>query len=1092
MADEREPTGGGGPPARWVAAILVGAALVAVGLPAIGVGAFHASDALKAVAPWREAAPPGFHPANPLVTDTVDATTPFRLEYRRRAHRGDFPLWSPYAAGGAPLGALPNASTLSPLTVPWLVVPAWYAPALAKLLELLVAAGGMVLFLRRLGVGRPGALVGALAFVLSGFQVVWTNWPQSHVGALIPGLFWAVERAVQRGRWWDGWPVAVVSAVMWLEGFPALAAWAHLAAGAYALVRVVAAHPVGGTAHQTAGGGDAGGPLTPEPARSAATPRRPAPGARLSGTASGALARLRQTALSGGPLLGAARRALPLGGWLALGLGLAAVQLLPFLTRLGELELTYRAEKLGGALPWQALATLVVPDAFGSPADRVYFGPAHYVELQSFLGITALLLVAVSAAWAGRLALPRGVRGFLWSALAVAGTLTYLGGPPLEVLQEVPLLGTNRIGRMRGLVGFLLAALAGVGFSALVQGSRSGWPHRRVAAAAGVGLAGVAVALGGAAGVADQAGRAGVLARQAVLPGAVGVLAVAALVVVLAAPRRRRGLVAASDDQHRHRTAHHRRPARAGSVAPDASPDNEGPRAPRQRSGAAAGGADRQRLTVGRLALLALPLLLAVEAVAFARPFWPRIPAADFYPTTPAHRFLAERLGHDRFAAAGTAMMAGTAPAYALRSVTGHTLTPPAYADLLRRVDPEVFAESRTVPRLDATAAVAASPILDRLAARYFVAAPTAPVIGAPETVTRAAATRGVTAGEGLAAPLPAGPLRAVRLSLGDAVHPTVATHLDVTVRDAAGAVVATGRRRIHRGTGPGEFDVAVTPTGGAWRADGDRPARSDPSRAAQGSGPGTSKDQRARAAGQVPTRDGLRARPAAGRPAGRSAGADTRRRWTVTATVEAEEGALPLATDGAGRLAVTAIRPADDGLEVAFTGGVVIYARTRALPRIRWASATGAPAGSVEALAGGLPPDTVQVDGPPAGGGGADLEILEDSGDAVRVAVTAETAGYLVVADSLGDGWGATVDGEPARLRPADHALAAVRVPAGQHRVALTYRPAGWRAGQAISLLVLLALGLAALRARRAGPPPHRRDRSRPPGARSPTAARR
>ena len=30
-------------------------------------------------------------------------------------------------------------------------------------------------------------------YSFSGFQVVWNNWPQAHIGALIPGVFWAIE-----------------------------------------------------------------------------------------------------------------------------------------------------------------------------------------------------------------------------------------------------------------------------------------------------------------------------------------------------------------------------------------------------------------------------------------------------------------------------------------------------------------------------------------------------------------------------------------------------------------------------------------------------------------------------------------------------------------------------------------------------------------------------------------------------------------------------------------------------------------------------------------------------------------------------------
>jgi len=101
---------------------------------------------------------------------------------------------------------------LSPLTWPYLVLPLWYAPALSKALEMAVAAGFTALFLRRLGAGRFAAVVGGLVYMNSGFQVAWTNWPQTLVGAFIPVLFWAVERAIQQRRAAALVPVALATA----------------------------------------------------------------------------------------------------------------------------------------------------------------------------------------------------------------------------------------------------------------------------------------------------------------------------------------------------------------------------------------------------------------------------------------------------------------------------------------------------------------------------------------------------------------------------------------------------------------------------------------------------------------------------------------------------------------------------------------------------------------------------------------------------------------------------------------------------------------------------------------------------------------
>jgi hypothetical protein len=205
--------------------------------------------------------------------------------------------------------------------------------------------------------------------------------------------------------------------------------------------------------------------------------------------------------------------------------------------------------------------------------------------------------------------------------------------------------------------------------------------------------------------------------------------------------------------------------------------------------------------------------------------------------------------------------------------------------------------------------------------------------------------------------------------------------------------------------------------------------------------------------------------------------------RLRVTLTLEGAPGAsVPLATTPAGMLAYEVIRPADDGLRLAFADDLRIYERTRALPRVRWASRATVIADRdrrLDALAAGaVPAATVVLDEPDGAGGGGPagerngaVTVTEHDGPVgLDVAVEADRAGHLVVADALQHDWVATVDGEPADLVPADHAGVAVAVPAGRHDVALRYRPRGQRAGLAVGAVTALALAVVAGAGRRAG----------------------
>ncbi len=70
---------------------------------------------------------------------------------------------------------------------------------------------------------------------------------------------------------------------------------------------------------------------------------------------------------------------------------------------------------------------------------------------------------------------------------------------------------------------------------------------------------------------------------------------------------------------------------------------------------------------------------------------------------------------------------------------------------------------------------------------------------------------------------------------------------------------------------------------------------------------------------------------------------------------------------------------------------------------------------------------------------------IVEDLPERVVVETDAATPAYLVLSDTFDPGWSATVDGQPAPIRPAYVAFRAVYLPQGKHTVVFTYRPAGF-----------------------------------------------
>jgi hypothetical protein len=883
--------------------VAAAAVVLAIGSPLLGLRAFAATDMLLDHPPWQTAPPGDLQSHNAIFGDTVSTFLPLHAEFRRALFDGDLPLWTPYPGGGHPLGVVPDSGSLGLLNLPYLVVPLWYAPGLAKLLEMAVAIGFTFLFLRRLGLGRPAAVLGGLIFSFTGFQVAWTNWPQSHVGALIPALFWAVERALQVRPLEGVVPVAAATAAMILEGFPSVTGYTLLAAGIYAVVRVVAER-----------------------------------------------GSLRWSALTLGVLLSG----------VLLGVTLTAAQLLPFAERAETVNLAYREQSPDIHIPVRVLATLAIPNAFGSHVDRSYFGPMNYAEAQSFVGASSLVLVVAGAAWYRR-SVRRGATTYLAVAAALAAGILFIGGPLLRAVQVIPVFGLNFVGRLRSMLGFFLACLAALGFQALADrpALRSRLRGPAVWAAAALLVAYGAVRLWG---IGEEMDRSDFVLRNSVLPVAITVLAALAVWAV--------------------------RRLRPGATA----------------------------------ALAVLPLLFAVEAVAYAAPYWTEVPLSLFYPVTSEHRFFFEHLGHQRLLGTSGAMYPGTTTFYRLRSVTtNNTLPPPRpWEELLRTLDPFAFDPSPVFPTLSSDHAIATSPILDRMGVRYFVSPTGVEIFGEAADVIRASSRLTLPSGGRVSGPVDrVGLLRGARIRIMEAVPARGRDAvLTASVIDEAGRVLGTGTRRLHAGSPEGPFTVPVTEP----RYTPSAPPCRVVVRSARGSAP------------------------------------------------------VVLAGNGDAEVAVAPVVGRDDGLRVELAEGVVAYRRLTALPRIRWApSATTIedPAERLRVLAEGAPDDRVvlSTEGPPGSGRDAEVRVLHDGRDEVVVEVDAEGPGYLVVADPIQTGWIATIDGREAMLRHADHAVAAVLVPAGSHTVSLRFDPSGWRRGLLISVaavLVLIGTAIVAMATRR------------------------
>jgi hypothetical protein len=226
----------------------------------------------------------------------------------------------------------------------------WHlAPAAAAGLRLALAALGMLLLLRSLGVGPLAALFGALAFVGSGSMALLLYHPNSDVSCWLPLAAYLSLRLARRAEAALGALLALVLGAQYLGGHPETSVYVVFVSGLVFLL-----------------------------GRAAPDPRGEPRAAFAEAAATMAVAQL-------------------------LGLLLAAVQILPFLEYLGESDILGMRRMMRYANAPTAAVGLVSPAIFGTPLrPNTHFGPGNYHDVaMQYTGLaTIVLALAGVVLWA--------------------------------------------------------------------------------------------------------------------------------------------------------------------------------------------------------------------------------------------------------------------------------------------------------------------------------------------------------------------------------------------------------------------------------------------------------------------------------------------------------------------------------------------------------------------------------------------------------------------------------------------------------------------------------------------------------------------
>lgn len=360
---------------------------------------------------------------------------------------GELPLWNPLLGAGAPLLANYQSALLYPPTwIYFLLAEVGGMPLMAWGMALLVAAHlawaglGMVLLVRRLGLGVLAQTVAGLAFGLSGYLVARSHFLSINAAAAwLPWILWAVHALITRPDNGRMLVLAAVLAMQWLAGHAQVAWYSLLLAVAWAVFWLWKQ------------------------------------------------ADLEDRKRAAGLLLGAA----------LLALALSAAQLLPTLEYLLQSQ---RATDVGRDLalnysfwPWRLLG-LLAPNLFGNPAWGDFAGLGNYWEGAIYVGVLSFLL-AICALVAGRKRPERrALRTFLLAVIGLAILLALGRFTPFFpwLYEHVPSFALFQApARWMLWLVFALALLAAIGLEGWQRpaGRALYWSRLGVAAGAAVLLA---------------------------------------------------------------------------------------------------------------------------------------------------------------------------------------------------------------------------------------------------------------------------------------------------------------------------------------------------------------------------------------------------------------------------------------------------------------------------------------------------------------------------------------------------------------------------------------------------------------------------
>ena len=327
------------------------------------------------------------------------------------------PLWNPYNAYGTPFAAAMQPQPFFPLTALLSVDPTPWTYNVFIIARLFLA-GILTFFFTRLFLDHTASLFAAIAFMLSGYFIIFLNMPHLSVEILLPALFLASELLLRKGSWAAVAGTAVTICLCIIGGMPESSFLIISFACLYVLFRLLQSPDF----------------------------------------------RSRIVSLAGA-----------YGIAVLLGFALSAFLLLPFAEFMRQAHDTHQPANLGGEISglvfdgdWRFAVTYLLPFLF-SPALTSVFGNS-WGGMHSYWGVLPFLfsVCAVLGALSKRAAKPdprKALTVFFFTSLLLM-LLKRFGNPLINWVGGLPIANLVLFLKYQEpLMAFCIAILAGIGFS---------------------------------------------------------------------------------------------------------------------------------------------------------------------------------------------------------------------------------------------------------------------------------------------------------------------------------------------------------------------------------------------------------------------------------------------------------------------------------------------------------------------------------------------------------------------------------------------------------------------------------------------------